>query len=52
MVKRTEERKIDERKDLNDQKNEIFKTWEDSYTAISKLWGDSLTLYRPLLEST
>jgi hypothetical protein len=52
MVKRTEERKIDERRDLNDQKNEIFKTWEDSYTAISKIWGDSLTLYRPLLEST
>jgi len=52
MVKRTEERKTEERKDLNDQKKEIFKTWEDSYTAISKIWGDSLTLYRPLLEST
>src|SRR5665811_1419272 len=52
MVKRTEERKTEERTEVNEKKKDIFKTWEDSYTAISKIWDDSLKLYRPLLEST
>ncbi|MCE8424679.1 MAG: hypothetical protein J5U17_02750 [Candidatus Methanoperedens sp.] len=41
MVKRTEEIK-----EVNEKKKDIFKTWEDSYTAISKIWDDSLKLYR------
>jgi len=52
MVKRIEERKTDERKEVNEQKKDLFKTWEDSYIAISKIWDDSIKLYRPLLEST
>lgn len=52
MVKRTEDRKTDERKEVNEKKKDIFKTWEESYTAISKIWDDSIKLYRPLLEST
>ncbi len=48
MVKKTEERK-----DINEGNKNIFKTWEDSYTAISKMWEDSyLNLYKPWIEST
>ncbi|MCE8426914.1 MAG: hypothetical protein J5U19_00805 [Candidatus Methanoperedens sp.] len=47
MVKETEERK-----DINEGNKDIFKTWEDSYTAISKMWEDSyLKLYKPWLGS-
>ncbi len=53
MVKRTEERKTEEKKDVNEEKKDVFKTWADSYTAVSKMWEDSyLKLYRPWLEST
>src|SRR4030066_2207498 len=45
MVKKTEERK-----DINEGNKDIFKTWEDNYTAISKMWEDSyLKLYKPWL---
>jgi hypothetical protein len=48
MVKKTEEKK-----DLNEEKKDIFKTWADSYTAVSKMWEDSyLKLYKPWIEST
>ena len=41
MVKKTEERK-----DVNEGKKDIFKTWADSYAAVSKMWEDSyLKLY-------
>ena len=36
MVKKTEQRK-----DINEEKKDIFKTWADSYTAVSKMWEDS-----------
>jgi hypothetical protein len=45
MVKKTEEKK-----DINEGNKDIFKTWEDNYTAISKMWGESyLNLYKPWL---
>src|SRR3972149_2183633 len=48
MVKKTEEKK-----DVNEEKKDIFKTWTDSYTAVSKMWEDSyLKLYKPWIEST
>ena len=48
MVKKTEERK-----DMNEEKKDISKTCEDSYTAVSKMWEDSyLKLYKPWFEST
>jgi len=48
MVKKTEEKK-----DVNEEKKDIFKTWADSYTAVSKMWEDSyLKLYKPWIEST
>ncbi|MCZ7358088.1 MAG: hypothetical protein O8C66_09220 [Candidatus Methanoperedens sp.] len=48
MVKKTEERK-----DIKEEKKDIFKTWADSYTAVSKMWEDSyIKLYKPWLEST
>ena len=48
MVKKTEERK-----DINEEKKDIFKTWADSHTAVSKMWEDSyLKLYKPWFEST
>jgi hypothetical protein len=48
MVKKTEERK-----DINEENKDIFKTCEDSYTVISKMWEDSyLKLYKPWLETT
>ena len=48
MVKTTEEKK-----DVNEEKKDIFKTWTDSYTAVSKMWEDSyLKLYKPWIEST
>ena len=48
MVKKTEERK-----DVNEGKKDIFKTWADSYAAVSKMWEDSyLKLYKPWIEST
>jgi hypothetical protein len=53
MVKRTEERKIEEKKDVNEEMKESPKTQTDSYTAVSKMWEDSyLKLYKPWLEST
>ncbi|MBU4077825.1 MAG: hypothetical protein KKI06_14180 [Euryarchaeota archaeon] len=48
MVKKT-----GERKEVNEEKKENFKTYMDSYTAVSKLWEDSyLMLYKPWLESS
>jgi hypothetical protein len=48
MVKKT-----GEKKDINEEKKDIFKTWADSYTAVSKMWEDSyLKLYKPWIEST
>ena len=48
MVKKTEEKK-----DVNEEKKDIFKTWTDSYIAVSKMWEDSyLKLYKPWIEST
>jgi hypothetical protein len=48
MVKKSEERK-----DINTEKKDSFKTCEESYTAVSKMWEDSyLKLYKPWFEST
>ncbi len=48
MVKKTEGKK-----DVNEEKKDIFKTWADSYTAVSKMLEDSyLKLYKPWIEST
>lgn len=48
MVKKTEERK-----EINVENKDIFKTCEDSYTAISKMWEDSYSkLYKPWIETT
>ncbi len=45
--------KIEERKDVDEEQKDNFKTWVDSYTTVSKLWEDSyLKLYTPWLEST
>ena len=45
MVKKNEERK-----DINEGNKDLFKIWEDNYTAISKVWEDShLNLYKPWL---
>ncbi|MCX9010096.1 MAG: hypothetical protein OIN66_03135 [Candidatus Methanoperedens sp.] len=57
MVKKIEERKdvkkTEEREDITEEKKGVFKTREDSYTAVSKMWEDSyLKLYKPWLEST
>jgi len=53
MVKKTEEKKTEDRKDANEEKKDYFKTRVDNFTAVSKLWEDSyLGLYRPWLEST
>ncbi len=53
MVKKSEERKDIHTEDINTEKNDSFKTCEDSYTAISKMWEDSfLKLYKPWFEST
>jgi hypothetical protein len=42
-----------ERKDINEEKMDIFKTWANSYTAVSKIWEDSyLKLYTPWIESS
>ena len=36
-----------------EEKQDIFNTWANSYTAVSKMWTDSYEkLYRPWLEST
>jgi hypothetical protein len=46
-------RKSEERKDIHEEKKDIFKIWADSYMGTSKLWEDSyLKLYKPWLEST
>jgi hypothetical protein len=46
-------KKTEERKDVNQENKDIFKTWADSYTAVSKMWEDSyMKLYKPWLEST
>ena len=53
MVKKTEERKTEERKVVNEEKKDVFKIWADSHIGISKLWEDSyLKLYKPWIEST
>ena len=40
-------------KEGSEEKQDIFNTWANSYTAVSKMWGDSYEkLYRPWLEST
>lgn len=53
MVKKTEGKKTEDRKDANEEKKDYFKTRVDSFTAVSKLWEDSYSgLYRPWLEST
>jgi hypothetical protein len=45
-------KKSEERKDTHTENKDLFKTWENSYTAISKMWEDSyLKLYKPWLES-
>jgi hypothetical protein len=46
-------KKIEEKKDINEEKKDIFRTWTDSYTAVSRMWQDSyLKLYKPWFEST
>ena len=53
MVKKTEEKKTEERKEVNEEKKDNSKTWVDSYKTVSKLWKDSyMKLYKPWLEST
>ncbi|CAG1007786.1 hypothetical protein METP1_03502 [Methanosarcinales archaeon] len=56
MAKKIEERKIEERidiKETKDEKKDVFNALTDSYTAVSKLWRDSyIKLYKPWLEST
>jgi len=45
-------RKSEERKDMNEEKIDVFKVWADSYTGVLKMWGDShLKLYKPWIES-
>jgi hypothetical protein len=45
MVKKTEEKK-----EINEENQDLFKTWADSYTVVSKMWEDSyLRLYKPWL---
>jgi hypothetical protein len=52
MAKKSEERKDINTEDINTENKDIFKTWENSYTAISKMWEDSyLKLYKPWLGS-
>jgi len=52
MAKKSEERKDIHTEDINTENKDLFKTWEDSYTAISKMWEDSyLKLYKPWLGS-
>jgi len=34
-------KKSEEIKDIQTEKKDVFKTWEDSYAAISKMWEDS-----------
>ena len=52
MAKKSEERKDIHTEDINTENKDIFKTWENSYTAISKMWEDSyLNLYKPWLGS-
>ncbi len=46
-------KKIEDKKDINEEKKDISKTWADSYMAVSKMWEDSyLKLYKPWFEST
>jgi len=46
-------RKTGEKKDVNEEKKDIFNTWGDSCTAVSKMWEDSyVKLYKPWIEST
>src|SRR3989337_2278763 len=46
-------KKTEERKEVSEEKQDMFKTWADSYTAVSKMWEDSyLKLYKPWIEST
>jgi len=53
MVKKSEVRKTDERKDNHEENQDIFKTWIDSYNAVSGMWEDSyLKIYKPWFEST
>ncbi len=54
MVKKIEGKDIiEENKNINEEKKDIFKTWADSHTAVSKMWEDSyLKLYKPWFEST
>ncbi|MGB8216935.1 MAG: hypothetical protein WCE94_06490 [Candidatus Methanoperedens sp.] len=53
MVKKSEERKTEERKVVNEEPKDVFKLWADSYMGTTKLWEDSyLKLYKPWLEST
>jgi hypothetical protein len=48
MVKKTEEKK-----DVNEEKKDSFKTWADSYTAVLTMGKNSyLKLYKPWIEST
>jgi hypothetical protein len=45
--------KTEEKKDMNEENKDIFKTWKDSYTTVSKIWGDSyLKLHKPWMEFT
>ncbi|HLB71492.1 MAG TPA: poly(R)-hydroxyalkanoic acid synthase subunit PhaE [Candidatus Methanoperedens sp.] len=46
-------KKTEERKEVSEEKQDMFKTWADSYTEVSKMWEDSyLKLYKPWIEST
>lgn len=46
-------KKIENRKDVNEEQKDNFKTWVDSYKTVSKVWEDSyMKLYKPWLEST
>jgi hypothetical protein len=48
MIKKTEEKK-----DVNEEKKDSFKTWADSYTAVLTMGKNSyLKLYKPWIEST
>src|SRR3972149_11680308 len=50
MVKKTEERRTEERIDIKEEQKDISRTWTDNYTAFSKMWEDSyLKLYKPWL---
>jgi hypothetical protein len=53
IVKKTEIRKTDERKDNHEENKDIFNIWIDSYNVVSRMWEDSyFRIYNPWFEST